>query len=287
MTVEVGMPQPGTPPSAGHVPRHRHSPLIRRLARDAGVDLDLLTGTGPGGRVTRADIAGRAAVASSAPTQREHTDRREPMTMSAQPTCVVEVDLSGIVRRRRDTPTDGAPISLTAFFVEAAAHALRAIPLRNASINDGTIVHHPQHIGIAMDTNKGLIVPVIEDAGDLSLRGLSRRIDELADHARAGVLTPDDLPAGTFTVTNTGSRGALFDTPILVPGQVGILSAGAIVERAVVVHRSNGERAIAIRDMAYLALTYDHRLVDGADAARFLTFIRQRLEAHRGDAEPW
>ena len=210
------------------------------------------------------------------------------MTMSAQPTCVVEVDLSGIVRLQRDTPTDGAPINITAFFVEAVAHALRAFPLHNASIDDRTIVHDThQHIGIAMDTNKGQIVPVVEDPGDLSLRGLSRRIDELADHARAGILTSVDLPAPTLTVTNVGSRGALFDTPILPPGQVGILGAGAIVERAVVVHRSDGERAIAVRDMAYLALTYDHRLVDGADAARFLTVIRQRLEAHRGDAEPW
>jgi pyruvate dehydrogenase E2 component (dihydrolipoamide acetyltransferase) len=130
-------------------------------------------------------------------------------------------------------------------------------------------------------------VPVIRDAGDLSLRGLSRRIADLADRARSGTLTPDDLSAGTFTVTNTGSRGALFDTPILVPGQVGILGTGAVVERPVVVRRSTGERAIAIRDMAHLALTYDHRLIDGADAARFLMFIKQRLEIERADVEAW
>jgi pyruvate dehydrogenase E2 component (dihydrolipoamide acetyltransferase) len=294
-----------TQPSVGRAPRHRHSPLARRLAKDAGVDLDGLIASGPGGRVTRADIARAAAARAFAPDPVAHTDRREPMTRlraivaermmaslatSAQLTCVLEVDVSGIVRLRRDEADKGMPLSLTAFFVEAAVQALRAYRLLNSSIDtDGrTIVHHAQqHIGIAVDTDRGLIVPVIRDAGDLSLRGLSRRIDELARRARVGTLTPDDLAAGTFTVTNTGSRGALFDTPILVPGQVGILGTGAIVERPVVVHRSNGERAIAIRDMAHLALTYDHRLVDGADAARFLTFIRQRLEVERGDVELW
>jgi pyruvate dehydrogenase E2 component (dihydrolipoyllysine-residue acetyltransferase) len=258
-------------------PRHRHSPRARRLARDAGVDLDGLIATGPGGRVTRADIT-RAAAARATPPR------------SVEPTCVIEVDVSGIVRLRRDEADHGVPLNLTAFFVEAAVHALRAHPLLNASIDtDGrTIVHHPRlHIGIAVDTDKGLIVPVIRDAGDLSLRGLSRRIDEIAHAARAGTLTPDDLSTGTFTVTNTGSRGALFDTPILVSGQVGILGTGAIVERPIVVHRSDGERAIAIRDMVYLALTYDHRLVDGAHAARFLTLIKQRLEVGHGDVEPW
>jgi 2-oxoglutarate dehydrogenase E2 component (dihydrolipoamide succinyltransferase) len=245
------------------------------------------------------DSADQAAPVDSA-------ERREPMSRlrsivaermmtslatSAQLTCVMEVDLSGIVRlRRAGRATDDVPPGLTAFFVDAVVQALRRYPLLNASIDgDGrTIVHRGRHnIGIAVDTAKGLVVPVIRDAGDLSLRGLSRRIADLADRARSGTLTPDDLTAGTFTVTNTGSRGALFDTPILVPGQVGILGTGAVVERPVVVRRSTGEPAIAIRDMAHLALTYDHRLIDGADAARFLMFIKQRLEIERADVEAW
>jgi len=322
----IGEPHP-TGPAGTPVrpPRHHHSPLVRRLAQEAGLDLDSLVGTGPGGRATRADVV-RAMAERTAPSPApvgvaaaepptavadlaepvDSAERREPMSRlrsivaermmtslatSAQLTCVMEVDLSGIVRLRRAVrATDDVPLSMTAFFVDAVVQALRAYPLLNASIDgDGrTIVHRGRHnIGIAVDTAKGLLVPVIRDAGDLSLRGLSRRIADLADRARSGTLTPDDLSAGTFTVTNTGSRGALFDTPILVPGQVGILGTGAVVERPVVVRRSTGEPAIAIRDMAHLALTYDHRLIDGADAARFLTFIKQRLGIERADVEAW
>jgi pyruvate dehydrogenase E2 component (dihydrolipoamide acetyltransferase) len=322
----IGEPHP-TGPAGTPVrpPRHHHSPLVRRLAQEAGLDLDSLVGTGPGGRATRADVV-RAMAERTAPSPApvgvaaaepptavadraepvDSAERREPMSRlrsiiaermmtslatSAQLTCVMEVDLSGIVRlRRAERATDDVRLSMTAFFVDAVVQALRAYPLLNASIDgDGrTIVHRGRHnIGIAVDTAKGLLVPVIRDAGDLSLRGLSRRIADLADRARSGTLTPDDLSAGTFTVTNTGSRGALFDTPILVPGQVGILGTGAVVERPVVVRRSTGEPAIAIRDMAHLALTYDHRLIDGADAARFLMFIKQRLEIERADVEAW
>ena len=322
----IGEPHPTGPGGASvRPPRHHHSPLVRRLVREAGLDLDSLVGTGPGGRATRADVvramAERTApspepvavvvaepptVVADQPAPVDSAERREPMSRlrsiiaermmtslatSAQLTCVMEVDLSGIVRlRRAERATDDVRLSMTAFFVDAVVQALRAYPLLNASIDgDGrTIVHRGRHnIGIAVDTAKGLLVPVIRDAGDLSLRGLSRRIADLADRARSGTLTPDDLSAGTFTVTNTGSRGALFDTPILVPGQVGILGTGAVVERPVVVRRSTGEPAIAIRDMAHLALTYDHRLIDGADAARFLMFIKQRLEIERADVEAW
>jgi 2-oxoglutarate dehydrogenase E2 component (dihydrolipoamide succinyltransferase) len=321
----IGEPNPTNRAGASvGAPRHHHSPLVRRLAREAGLDLDSLVATGPGGRASRADVARAmaertapspapvAVVVASPPTvvvdqpPVDSAERREPMSRlrsivaermmtslatSAQLTCVMEVDLSGIVRlRRAEQTTDDVPLGLTAFFVDAVVQALRAYPLLNASIDgDGrTIVHRGRHnIGIAVDTAKGLVVPVIRDAGDLSLRGLSRRIADLADRARSGTLTPDDLSAGTFTVTNTGSRGALFDTPILVPGQVGILGTGAVVERPVVVRRSTGEPAIAIRDMAHLALTYDHRLIDGADAARFLMFIKQRLEIERANVEAW
>ncbi len=235
-------------------------------------------------------------------------DRSEPMSplrsvvaermmtslhTSAQLTSVVEVDVTAVVNLRHEAAPLllerlGVRLTLTAFFAKAALEALRAHPLLNASVDaDGrTVLHHAQqHLGIAVDTDKGLMVPVVKDAGDLNLLGLSRRIGLLAQRARDGSLTPDDLAGGTFTLTNTGSRGALWDTPILVPGQVGILATGAVVERPVVVRHRDGERAIAIRSMAHLALTYDHRLVDGADAARFLTAVKTRLEAGQFDSE--
>ena len=287
--------------------------------------LAALVGTGPSGRVTADDVRRAAAApVVAAPTAPalvaapgvtpapaaafEDGDRREPMTRlrsvvadrmmtslhtSAQLTSVVEVDVTPVVVLRRRVAPDlqerlGVRLTLTAFFAKAAVEALRAQPILNASIDgDGrTVVHHAkQHLGIAVDTDKGLMVPVVKDAGDLNLLGLSRRIGEVAERTRSGALTADDLSGGTFTLTNTGSRGALWDTPILVPGQVGILGTGAVVERPVVLVRPDGERVIAIRSMAYLALTYDHRLVDGADAARFLTTIKDRLEAGRFDSE--
>lgn len=179
---------------------------------------------------------------------------------------------------------DGGRPTPTAFVVAAVVQALRAYPILNTSVdNDGrSVKHHGRHhIGVTVDTDEGVVVPVIKDAGDLNLRGLSRRIADVTDRAGRGALLADDLTAGTFTVTNTGSRGALFDTPVLVPGQVGIVGTGDIVERAVVVRRPDGERAIAIRSMAYVTLTYDHRLIDGATAARFLRFVKERLQGER------
>jgi len=280
---------PSVPSSRGR--RHRHSPLIRRLARESGLDLVGLVGTGPVGRVTRADVARAATtVERVSPVAAAVTDASP--TPPAQPTCVVEVDVSSVVALRnryadgRADRNEGR-LSFAAFLVDAVVPALRAHPLLNASIDtDGrTIRHERQHVGVAVDTDKGVVVSVIKDAADLNLRGLSRRIDDVADRARRGALLPDDVTAGTFTVTDAGARGALLDAPVLVPGQVGILAAGDIVERAVVVHRPDGERAIAIRSMAYLALTYDHRLIDGADAARFLTYVKERLQAERSDSD--
>lgn len=316
---------PAGAPRAGGGPRHQHSPRVRRLAAESGVALADLSGTGPSGRVTVDDVRRAAEVATApelpaapaeparvAPTAPpavvEDGDRREPMSRlrsvvadrmmtslqtSAQLTSVVEVDVTPVAALRRRVAPElqqrlGVRLTLTAFFAKAAVEALRQHPLLNAAIDaDGrTVVHHArQHLGIAVDTDKGLMVPVVKDAGDLNLLGLSRRIGEIADRTRSGLLTADDLSGGTFTLTNTGSRGALWDTPILVPGQVGILGTGAVVERPVVMVRPDGERVIAIRSMAYLALTYDHRLVDGADAARFLTTVKDRLEAGRFDAE--
>ena len=205
---------------------------------------------------------------------------------TAQLTSVVEVDVTPIVALRDEVAADlrdrlGVRLTLTAFFAKAVIEALQAFPLLNASIDaEHRIVYRArQHLGIAVDTDRGLLVPVIKDAGELNLLGLSRRIGDLAARTRDASLSADDLAGGTFTLTNTGSRGVLFDTPILVPGQVGILATGAVVERPVVARHADGQRVVVIRSMTHLALTYDHRLVDGADAARFLAFIKDRLEA--------
>ena len=233
--------------------------------------------------------------------------RREPMSRarsviadrmmtslhsSAQLTTVVEVDVTAVLalqeRYARRLREQGLRLTPTAFFARAVVDALRRHPLLNSSIDvDGaTVVQHlGQHLGIAVDTPRGLMVPVVHDAGDLSLTALARRIDQAAERARNGQLTAGELSGGTFTLTNTGSRGALFDTPILVPGQVGILGTGAVVERPVVVKDADGGRGIGIRSMAFVALTYDHRLVDGADAARFLTTLRERLEVAQFEHE--
>ena len=153
-------------------------------------------------------------------------------------------------------------------------------------MDEGTVTYHEaEHLGVAVDSERGLLVPVIRDAGDLNIAGLARRIADLADRTRTNKLSPDELSGGTFTVTNTGSRGALFDTPIINQPQVAILGTGAVVKRPVVVKDDTGADVIAIRSMVYLALTYDHRLVDGADAARFLGAIKARLEEAAFEAE--
>jgi pyruvate dehydrogenase E2 component (dihydrolipoamide acetyltransferase) len=290
-------------PAAQRPRRNIHSPLVRRLASESGVVLASLRGTGPGGRVTRTDVTAAATAHERVPDHTAPADERvEPMSRmrsliadrmltslqtTAQLTSVVEVDVSAVVAMRDQVAAElrerlGVRLTLTAFFAKAASEALRVFPLLNASIDASghSVVHHAkQHLGVAVDTDRGLTVPVVKDAGDLNLLGLSRRIGELAARARDGSLSADDLSGGTFTLTNTGSRGVLFDTPILVPGQVAILGTGAIVERPAVARHSDGQRVIVVRSMAHLALTYDHRLVDGADAARFLAFVKERLEA--------
>ena len=174
------------------------------------------------------------------------------------------------------------------FFVKASVEALKQFPQINASIDmaAGTVTYYSdENIGIAVDTERGLLVPVIHQAGDLNIAGIARQISDLAERTRTGKVSPDDLSGGTFTVTNTGSRGALFDTPIVNVPQVAILGTGAVVKRPVAVTDNSGADVIAIRSMVYLALSYDHRLVDGADAARFLTSIKTRLEDTSFDAE--
>jgi 2-oxoglutarate dehydrogenase E2 component (dihydrolipoamide succinyltransferase) len=217
----------------------------------------------------------------------------ESLAISAQLTTVVEVDLTKIARLRERAKADfetreGVKLSYLPFFALATCEALREHPAVNASIDleAGTATYHDTvRLGIAVDTERGLLVPVIHDASDLNLSGLARKIADLAERTRGNHITPDELGGGTFTLTNTGSRGALFDTPIINQPQVGILGTGAVVKRPVVVDDPDVGEVIAVRHMAYLALTYDHRMVDGADAARFLTTVKERLEAGEFEAD--
>ncbi|MDX6310086.1 MAG: hypothetical protein QOI06_3132 [Nocardioidaceae bacterium] len=217
----------------------------------------------------------------------------ESLQTSAQLTTVVEVDVTAISRLRNRVKAgfeqrEGVKLSFLPFFAKAAIDALKTYPQVNASINtdEGTVTYHDgEHLGVAVDTERGLLVPVIKNAGDLSIAGIARKIQDLAARTREGQVSPDELSGGTFTLTNTGSRGALFDTPIINQPQVAILGTGTVVKRPVVIDDPNLGETIAVRQMVYLALTYDHRLVDGADAARFLMAIKQRLEEANFESE--
>jgi 2-oxoglutarate dehydrogenase E2 component (dihydrolipoamide succinyltransferase) len=200
---------------------------------------------------------------------------------------VVEADVTRIAKLRDQVKNDfaareGVKLSFLPFFAKAAVEALRSHPSVNSSVDmaAGTVTYHDaENLGIAVDTERGLLVPVIHGAGDLSIAGIARKIADLAERTRGNKVTPDELGGGTFTVTNTGSRGALFDTPIINQPQVAILGVGSVVKRPVVVQDPELGEVVAVRSMVYLALSYDHRIVDGADAARFLTTVRERLEA--------
>uniref|UniRef100_UPI00066DF671 2-oxo acid dehydrogenase subunit E2 n=1 Tax=Nonomuraea sp. SBT364 TaxID=1580530 RepID=UPI00066DF671 len=216
----------------------------------------------------------------------------ESLQTAAQLTSVVEVDVTKIARLRAKAKDEffrreGVKLTFTPFFAMATVEALKQHPKLNATINNETnevTYFDVENLGIAVDTERGLLAAVVKDAGDLNLAGLARKVTDLAERTRANKVTPDEITGGTFTLTNTGSRGALFDTPILNQPQVGMLGTGAVVKRPVVVDTPEGE-VIAVRSMVYLALTYDHRLVDGADAARFLTTIKRRLEEGRFEAQ--
>ncbi|MBA2455701.1 MAG: 2-oxoglutarate dehydrogenase, E2 component, dihydrolipoamide succinyltransferase [Nocardioidaceae bacterium] len=299
------------------------TPLVRKLAAQHGVDLSALSGTGVGGRIRKQDVLAAAESAKqpepeSATTQppaattapdvsplRGQTEKLsrlrktiaarmvESLQVSAQLTTVVEVDVTGVARLRDRVKgsfeqREGVKLSFLPFFAKAAVDSLKAYPMVNASVDTeaGTVTYHgAEHLGIAVDTERGLLVPVIKDAGDLSIAGLARKIADLAARTRDNKITPDDLSGGTFTLTNTGSRGALFDTPIINQPQVAILGTGSVIKRAVVIDDANLGETIAVRRMVYLALTYDHRIVDGADAARFLSAVKARLEAADFEAE--
>ncbi|GAA1992326.1 2-oxoglutarate dehydrogenase, E2 component, dihydrolipoamide succinyltransferase [Isoptericola halotolerans] len=217
----------------------------------------------------------------------------EAMQTQAQLTTVVEVDVTKVARLRKAAKEsfkarEGANLTFLPFYTLAAVEALKAFPKINASIDTdkGEVTYHgSENVGLAVDTERGLIVPVIKNAGDLNLAGIARQIGDLAARTRGNKVGPDDLSGATFTITNTGSGGALIDTPIVPVGQVAILGTGTITKKPVVVTGPDGEETIAIRQMAYLFLSYDHRLVDGADAARFLAAIKNRIEEGAFESE--
>jgi len=291
------------------------TPLVRKLASELGVNLAQVKGTGIGGRIRREDVealARPAAPASSVAVASTPSAAKPPVVavsplrgttvtmsrlrkviaarmveslqVSAQLTTVVEVDVTKIARLRDRAKAsfearEGVKLSFLPFFAVAVCEALKQHPVLNSSVEGDQITYHgAEHLGVAVDTERGLLVPVIANAGDLNMGGIARKISELAARTRDNKVTPDELGGGTFTLTNTGSRGALFDTPIINQPQVAILGLGAVVKRPMVVRGEDGGETIAIRSMVYLALSYDHRVVDGADAARFLVTLKERLE---------
>ncbi|XVS66032.1 2-oxoglutarate dehydrogenase, E2 component, dihydrolipoamide succinyltransferase [Actinosynnema sp. CA-299493] len=242
-----------------------------------------------------ADSSGKRGTVQKLPRLRQIVAQRtrESLQVSAQLTQVFEVDVTKIARLRNKAKAafeqrEGTKLTFLPFFAKAAVEALKQHPVLNASIDEEkkeVVYHGAEHLGIAIDTERGLLNAVIANAGDLNLAGLSHKISDLAARARSNKLTPDELTGGTFSLTNLGSNGALFDTPIIQQPQVGILGVGVVKKRPVVITDENGDDTIAIRSMAYLALTYDHRLVDGADAGRFLTTVKNRLEEGSFEAD--
>lgn len=300
------------------------TPIVRKLASENGVDLSRVKGTGVGGRIRKEDVLAavpRVSAPSSTqlPSQSSAPARNptpvaasplrgtkvtmtrlrkviaarmlESLQVSAQLTTVVEVDITKIARLRDKSKAtfearEGVKLSFLPFFAVAVCEALKVHPVLNSSVEGDEITYHgAEHLGVAVDTERGLLVPVIKDAGDLNMGGIARRIADVAIRTRENKISPDELGGGTFTITNTGSRGALFDTPIINQPQVGILGVGSVVKRPMVVKGEDGGETIAIRSMVYLALSYDHRVVDGADAARFLTTLKERLEEGRFESD--
>ena len=328
-TTEVPVPSASAVASAAYV-----TPIVRRLAREKGVDLTTVTGTGVGGRIRRQDVEAaakaleaarraedaakaereaKAAKAAAGPgpvapapakaarvvpdtTLRGRTEKMSrlrqviaerminSLSTSAQLTTVVEVDVTRVAALRARAKDDfltrnGTRLTFLPFFVAAATEALKAHPKLNATIDGKDVTYHDvEHVGIAVDTPRGLLVPVVRNAGDLNIPGLARRINDLAARTRENKVNPDELSGSTFTITNTGSGGALFDTPIINQPEVAILGLGAIQKQPRVVKDADGGDVIAIRSVCYLSLSYDHRLVDGADAARYLMAVKRRLE---------
>ena len=287
------------------------TPLVRKLASESGINLALVSGTGVGGRIRREDVlaaghsvttAGQSVAAPVAHVVADSALRgtTEPMSRlrkvlaeravasmnsSAQLTSVVEVDVTNIANLRSKVQqafvqATGVKLNFMPFFALAAAEALRSNPKVNSSIEGESIVYHPtENMSFAVDSERGLLTPVIRDVSALSLAQIAQQIADLAARTRANKLKPDELSGGTFTLTNTGSRGALFDTPVVFLPQSAILGTGIVTKRPVVVTDASGQDSIAIRHMVYLALSYDHRNIDGADASRYLVEVKARLEA--------
>jgi 2-oxoglutarate dehydrogenase E2 component (dihydrolipoamide succinyltransferase) len=321
--VAVPSPQPVSAPVAQ--PHDAYvTPIVRKLANDLGVNLASVRGTGIGGRIRKEDVQAAApqrsaATTASAPVASTPSAPRvaapvasplrgttvtmsrlrkviaarmvESLQVSAQLTTVIEVDVTKIARLRDRSKAsfearEGVKLSFLPFFAVAVCEALKQHPVLNSSVEGDQIIYHgAEHLGIAVDTERGLLVPVIHNAGDLNMGGVARKIADLAARTRDNKVTPDELGGGTFTLTNTGSRGALFDTPIINQPQVAILGLGAVVKRPMVVKGEDGGETIAIRSMVYLGLSYDHRVVDGADAARFLVTLKERLEGGAFEAD--
>ncbi|MFD4919094.1 2-oxoglutarate dehydrogenase, E2 component, dihydrolipoamide succinyltransferase [Streptomyces virginiae] len=316
-------PAPAAAPASAGDEAAYVTPLVRKLASESGVNLSTVSGTGVGGRIRKQDVlaaaeaakaaaaapAPAAAPAAKAPAAAVSELRGQTVKMTrmrkvigdnmmkalhsqAQLSSVVEVDITKIMKLREKAKgaflaREGVKLSPMPFFVKAAAQALKAHAVVNARINEdeGTITYFDsENIGIAVDSEKGLMTPVIKGAGDLNLAGISKATADLAAKVRGNKITPDELSGATFTISNTGSRGALFDTVIVPPNQVAILGIGATVKRPVVIETAEGTN-IGIRDMTYLTLSYDHRLVDGADAARYLSAVKAILEAGEFEVE--
>lgn len=307
------------------------TPIVRKLAKELGIDISSVKGTGVGGRIRRQDVeaaaeAAKAAVATPAPaapapspassttpatgsakatlaqkaqdasakrgTRQKMTGLRktiakrmvESLQTSAQLTTVMEVDVTRIVALRAKAKEafaarEGVKLTYLPFFIQAATEALKAHPIVNASVEGNEIVYHgEEHVGIAVDTPKGLFVPVIKNAGDLNLAGISKAVGDLAARTREGSIKPDEMAGSTFTITNTGSIGAIFDTPIINQPNVAIMGTGAIFKAPGVVKDQDGNEVISIRSKCYLSISYDHRIIDGADASRFLADVKARLE---------
>ncbi|MFM2215593.1 MAG: hypothetical protein RJA88_962, partial [Actinomycetota bacterium] len=320
----VPAPAPVAPAAPVSQPQDAYvTPIVRKLANDLGVNLASVRGTGIGGRIRKEDVEAvspKSAAVTSAPVAAGVPSAPRPaapvasplrgttvtmsrlrkviaarmvesLQVSAQLTTVIEVDVTKIARLRdRSKATfegrEGVKLSFLPFFAVAVCEALKQHPVLNSSVEGDQIIYHgAEHLGIAVDTERGLLVPVIHNAGDLNMGGVARKIADLAARTRDNKVTPDELGGGTFTLTNTGSRGALFDTPIINQPQVAILGLGAVVKRPMVVKGEDGGETIAIRSMVYLGLSYDHRVVDGADAARFLVTLKERLEGGAFEAD--
>ena len=325
--VQAPIAQAPTPVAAAPVSSVRPddsyvTPIVRKLATEAGVNLSTIKGTGIGGRIRKEDILAATPRAAATPTaavlastpaaprgpiavsplrgttvtmsrlRKVIADRMvESLKISAQLTTVVEVDVTKIDRLRNAAKAsfearEGVKLTFLPFFAVTVCEALKQHPVLNSSVEGDQITYHgAEHLAVAVDTDRGLLVPVVKDAGDLNMGGIARKIADVAARTRENKITPDELGGGTFTITNTGSRGALFDTPIINQPQVAILGLGAIVKRPMVVKGADGGETIAIRSMVYLALSYDHRVVDGADAARFLATLKERLEEGRFESD--